>query len=106
MSGRSMSTYIVVADLYLRRGRSSGVRDPEVVGLAQLIGRTPASVSRRLGNFDGTARAGMGLKPVTGEALSTFNQIRDNPAERVRLSAYDLTCRSWYDLTCRCSASG
>jgi hypothetical protein len=80
----SLDEYIVVADLYLRRGRSSGVQDPEVRELAQLTGRSPASISRRLGNFDGSARPGMGLKPVAGEALSVFNSMRADDGFRVR----------------------
>jgi hypothetical protein len=78
-SGRqlwSLDEYVVVADLYLRRGRSSGVQDPEVVRLAQLTGRSPASISRRLGNFDGTVRPGMGLKPVIGEPLAVFQSMQ------------------------------
>lgn len=80
----SLDEYIVVADLYLRRGRSSGVQDPEVVRLAELIGRTPASISRRLGNFDGTVRPGMGLKPVIGEPLAVFQAMRSDPEYRTR----------------------
>ena len=72
----SLDEYVVVADLYLRRGPSSGVSDPGVIKLAQLTGRTPASINRRLGNFDGTARPGNGLKPVGGEALRAFEQMR------------------------------
>lgn len=81
----SLDEYIVVADLYLRRGRSSGVRDPEVVELACLTGRSPASISRRLGNFDGTVRSGMGLKPVVGEALATFQSMQADETFRRRV---------------------
>jgi hypothetical protein len=77
---------VVVADLYLRRGRSSGVGDPEVIELARLTGRTPASISRRLGNFDGTARPGMGLKPVIGEARDVFVSMQGDAALRKRLA--------------------
>lgn len=82
----SLDEYIVVGDLNLRRGRSSGVGDPEVIALAELTGRTPASISRRLGNFDGTARPGMGLKPVLGEALEVFLRMEADPAVRERLT--------------------
>ena len=84
-SGRdiwSLDEYVVVADLYLRRGRSSGVRDPEVVELARLTGRSPAAISRRLGNFDGTVRPGRGLKPVVGEALEVFTRMRSDEGSR------------------------
>ncbi len=83
----SLDEYVVVADLYLRRGRSSGTSDPEVVKLAELTGRTPASISRRLGNFDGTARPGRGLKPVGGEALGAFEQMRANSEARARMTS-------------------
>lgn len=80
----SIDEYIVVADLYLRRRRSSGVRDPDVLEIAKLTGRSPASISRRLGNFDGTVRPGMGLKPVTGDALTVFESMRENPVIRAQ----------------------
>lgn len=83
----TLDEYVVVADLYLRRGRSSGVADPEVTELATLLGRTPASISRRLGNFDGTARPGSGLKPVTGDALHAFDKMRADAAVRARMTA-------------------
>lgn len=82
----SLDEYVVVADLYLRRGRSSGISDPEVVKLAELTGRTPASISRRLGNFDGTARPGNGLKPVGGEALRAFEQMRASSEIRAQMA--------------------
>lgn len=83
----SLDEYAVVADLYIRRGRSSRVGDPEVLELAELTGRSPAAISRRLGNFDGTVRPGRGLKPVTGLALETFRDMLDDPAIRSRLVA-------------------
>ena len=82
-----MDEYIVVADLYLRRGNSSGARDPEVLELAQLTGRTPGSISRRLGNYQGTLHPGTGLKPVTGEALAVFGAMSGDPQVRERLTA-------------------
>jgi hypothetical protein len=88
----SLDEYIVVADLYLRRGRSSGVRDPEVIELANLIGRSPASISRRLGNFDGTARPGMGLKPVLGQPLRVFLEMQADDQLRSRV-AHDARAR-------------
>jgi len=87
-SGRnlwSLDEYVVVADLYLRRGRSSGVHDHEVLALAQLTGRTPASISRRLGNFAGTKAAGVGLKPVTGDALEAFEWMESDDALREQM---------------------
>lgn len=81
----SPDEYVVVADLYLRRGRSSGVGDPEVLDLATLTGRTPASISRRLGNFDGTAHPGRGLKPVTGEGLAIFRAMQGDEHLRTRI---------------------
>lgn len=78
----SVDEYVVVADLYLRRGRSSGVHDPDVRALAELTGRSPASVSRRLGNFEGTMNAGRGLKPVTGEAMAVFDKMVRDPSYR------------------------
>lgn len=83
----SLDEYIVVANLYLRRGRSSGTADPEVLELAELTRRTPAAISRRLGNFDGTARPGNGLKPVVGEALQAFEEMRANVDVRERRTA-------------------
>ena len=81
----SLDEYVVVADLYLRRGRSSGVHDREVLALAELTGRTPASISRRLGNFEGTQHPGRGLKPVTREALATFRAMAADAAVRERM---------------------
>lgn len=78
----SLDEYVVAADLFLRRGRSSGVHDPEVLALAHLTGRTPASISRRLGNFAGTKTPGVGLKPVTGEALAAFQRMQTDASTR------------------------
>jgi len=83
----SLDEYIVVADLYLRRRRSSGTSDPEVIKLAELTGRSPASISRRLGNFDGTARPGNGLKPVGGEARQAFEQMQASGDVRARMTS-------------------
>ncbi|MGY1728352.1 hypothetical protein ACI79J_15390 [Geodermatophilus sp. SYSU D01062] len=83
----SLDEYIVVADLYLRRGHSSGARDSEVLQLAQLTGRTPGSISRRLGNYQGTLHPGTGLKPVRGEALAVFNAMARDAEVRERLTA-------------------
>jgi len=75
----SLDEYVVVGELWLNRGRSVGVGDPDVKAVAALLGRTPASISRRVGNFAGTDRPGSGLKPITGEALSFWTKIRANP---------------------------
>jgi hypothetical protein len=61
------------------------VRDPEVLELAGLTGRSPAAISRRLGNFDGTVRLGMGLKPVIGEPLAVFQSMRADQIFRSRI---------------------
>lgn len=81
----SLDEYVVVADLYLRRGRSSGINDPEVVRLAELTGRSLGSISRRLGNFEGTAHPGHGLKPVTGQALAIFTAMQADGRLRDRV---------------------
>jgi hypothetical protein len=83
----TLDEYVVVADLWLRRGRSSGVHDREVLDLARLTGRTAASISRRLGNFEGTAHEGRGLKPVTGEPAAVFRAMQADSDLRVRLVA-------------------
>lgn len=71
--------YILVGDLWRRRGRSSGTSDREVQALAHLLGRSPASISRRLGNFEGTEHSGRGLKPIGGDALAAWNRVKDDP---------------------------
>jgi hypothetical protein len=78
----TIDEYTVVADLYVRRGRNSGVDDPEVLELAHLTQRSPASISYRLGNFDGTARSGSGLRPLAGEAKGIFDRMRMDPEYR------------------------
>jgi hypothetical protein len=70
--------YLLVGDLWKRRGRSSGTSDPEVQALARLLGRSPASISRRIGNFEGTEHPGRGLKPITGEAFATWTRVKDD----------------------------
>ena len=81
----SLDEYVVVADLYLRRKRSSNARDPEVLELAGLTGRSPASISRQLGNFHGSQNKGVGLKPVVGAALQLFRAMSDDDNVRQRL---------------------
>jgi hypothetical protein len=56
----SLDEYVVVGQLWLNRGRSVGVGDSEVKALAALLGRSPASISRRVGNFAGTDNPGSG----------------------------------------------
>jgi hypothetical protein len=82
----SLDEYIVVADLFLRRGRSSGARDHEVEQLAHLTERSPGSISYRLGNYQGTLHPGTGFKPVTGEALGVFKAMAADPQLRERLT--------------------
>lgn len=76
----TVDEYVVVGELWQRRGRSVGVNDPDVKELAALLGRSPGSISYRVGNFSGTDRAGTGLKPIVGEPLEFWERIRDNPA--------------------------
>ena len=75
-----LDEYLIVGDLWLRRGRTVGVRDTEVRRLADLLGRSPASISRRVGNFAGTDQPGTGLKPITGEPLEVWTKIRNDRA--------------------------
>jgi hypothetical protein len=73
--------------MWLRRGRSLGSADREVKEIAAALGRSPASISRRVGNFAGTDNPGTGLKPISGEPLKIWLQVRDSPpqlAEAVR----------------------
>ncbi|MDR7279066.1 hypothetical protein [Catenuloplanes atrovinosus] len=74
-----LDEYVVVGDLWLRRGRAVGTGTAEVREIAALLGRTPASISRRIGNFKGTDEPGTGLKPITGEALRLWESIRHDP---------------------------
>jgi hypothetical protein len=76
----TLDEYVVVGELWLKRGHTVGTGDPEVKALARLLGRSPSSISLRVGNFAGADRPGSGLKPITGEALSFWEKIRDNPA--------------------------
>lgn len=57
-----------------------GIGDAEVREIAELFGRSPASISRRVGNFAGTDKPGTGLKPITGEPLDLWTNIRGNRA--------------------------
>lgn len=87
-SAWDLDEYIVVADLYLRRGQTSNERDPEVRTLANLTGRSTGSISWRLANFQGTASAGeRGAKAVRGDAATVFRVMQRKPAERKRLTA-------------------
>lgn len=76
----SVDEYLIVGELYSRRGRSSGTHDVEVIELANLLGRSPASISYRLGNFAGTELPGTGLKPLAGEPLEAWNRVKDSPS--------------------------
>ncbi|GGN73689.1 hypothetical protein GCM10010112_43220 [Actinoplanes lobatus] len=82
-----LDEYWIVGDLWLRRGRTVGTGDPEVVAIASLLGRSPSSVSRRVGNFAGTDQPGKGLKPLTGEPLRIWESLRGNPAALARAVA-------------------
>lgn len=81
-----LDEYIVVADLYLRRGRTANTNDPEVVELADLTGRSRASISWRLGNFAGTVHGG-GAKPAAGEALAVFESMRADLSQAAQLAS-------------------
>jgi hypothetical protein len=65
---------------------SSNARNPEVLELARLTGRSPSAISYRLGNFHGTSNPGSGFKPVRGEALALFTAMDRDPSERERLA--------------------
>ncbi|WIM96330.1 hypothetical protein ACTOB_008519 [Actinoplanes oblitus] len=79
--------YVIVGDLWQRRGRTVGIRDAEVREIAALFGRSPASISRRVGNFAGTENPGKGLKPITGEPLERWKEVRGNRAALERAVA-------------------
>jgi hypothetical protein len=75
-----LDEYVVVGEMWVRRGRSVGASDAEVKDLAAVLGRSPAAISRRVGNFAGTDRPGSGLKPITGEALELWTRLRSDRA--------------------------
>ena len=79
--------YWIVGDLWLRRGRTVGKTDTEVVEIAHLLGRSANSISWRVGNFAGTDRPGTGLKPLTGEPLEIWKTLRGNRAALARAVA-------------------
>ncbi|MFI1995009.1 hypothetical protein [Actinoplanes sp. NPDC020271] len=57
-----------------------GAKDAEVREIAELLGRSPASISWRVANFAGTDRPGTGGKPITGEPLALWDRMRGNRA--------------------------
>lgn len=76
----SRDDFVLVLDLYARRGRNVPRDDEEVRELAALLQRSPGSITRRLGNFAGTESAGArGLKPVTGLGLEVWTEFRERP---------------------------
>lgn len=75
----TIDEFIVVGDLYLRRGRTVGTGDAEVITVANDLGRSPDSISYRVGNFAGTEDPSRGLKPITGEALAVWQALREDP---------------------------
>ena len=76
-----LEEYLIVGDLWLRTGRSVGTGSSEVKEVAALLGRSPGSISYRVGNFAGTDQPGSGLKPLTGEPLAQWLAIRGNLSE-------------------------
>ncbi|MFI5955528.1 hypothetical protein [Cryptosporangium sp. NPDC051539] len=76
----SLDEYLIVGELWKRRGRAVGRSDSEVLELADLLGRSPGSISYRVGNFAGTDHPGRGLKPLTGTPLREWEKVRDDPA--------------------------
>lgn len=72
--------YWIVGDLWLRRGRSVRSNDTEVLEIASLLGRSPDSVTWRVGNFASTDNPGSGPKPIAGEPLEKWKKLRGNRA--------------------------
>jgi hypothetical protein len=72
--------FVLVLDLYVRRGRNVPRNDDELKELAVLLRRSPGSITRRLGNFAGTESAGTrGLKAVTGLGLQVWREFQVRP---------------------------
>jgi len=95
-----LDEYFVVGELWKRRGRTVGDRDPEVLELARLLGRSTASISYRVGNFKGTDEPGAGLKPISGKPLTEWQKVRDSPAavtQAARLARARLALLTGYD---------
>lgn len=79
--------FLVVMDLYVRRGRNVPRHDKEVLELAEVLQRSPGSITRQLANFAGIeSGGGRGLKEVTGLGLEVWNEFRDRP-ELLRMEA-------------------
>ncbi|WP_433792582.1 hypothetical protein [Actinoplanes sp. CA-252034] len=72
--------YWIVGELWLRRGRAVRSNDAEVVEIAHLLGRSPDSITWRVGNFASTDNPGRGPKPITGEPLEKWKKLRGNRA--------------------------
>ncbi|GAA4934042.1 hypothetical protein [Actinoplanes utahensis] len=79
--------YWIVGDLWQRRGRSVRANDAEVVEIAHLLGRSPDSITWRVGNFASTDEPGRGPKPITGEPLEGWKKLRGNRAALARAVA-------------------
>jgi hypothetical protein len=72
--------YWIVGDLWLRRGRAVRSNDAEVVEIAHLLGRSPDSITWRVGNFASTDNPGSGPKPISGRPLAEWKNLRGNRA--------------------------
>ncbi|MEU8657894.1 hypothetical protein [Actinoplanes philippinensis] len=79
--------YWIVGDLWLRRGRAVRSNDAEVLEIAHLLGRSPDSITWRVGNFASTDNPGRGPKPISGEPLKKWKELRGNRAALARALA-------------------
>jgi putative restriction endonuclease len=77
----ALHEFVLCLDLYLRRGTLHG-RDAKVEELASLIGRTPASVALRLGNFQyvDPDRTGVGLAGGETDCVVVWRLLAGDPA--------------------------
>ncbi|MEU4618358.1 hypothetical protein AB0G04_00045 [Actinoplanes sp. NPDC023801] len=79
--------YWIVGDLWLRRGRSVRSNDVDVIRIADLLGRSPDSITWRVGNFASTDNPGSGPKPISGKPLENWKKLRGNRAALARAVA-------------------